>query len=111
MFGQRFASVPIDDEAHLLAAATYVVLNPVRAGLCARASDWPWSSYRASAGLTEMPTWLTPTSKVVLFDGDEADAKDRFQTMIDLRSEDLQTATPTRIHGDSPLRGQSPSLR
>ena len=42
----RFASVAMD-EAHLMAAARYVELNPVRAGLAARAEDWPWSSARA----------------------------------------------------------------
>jgi putative transposase len=42
----RFASAPMDD-AHLMAAARYVELNPVRAKLAARAPDWPWSSARA----------------------------------------------------------------
>jgi putative transposase len=42
----RFASTPMD-EAHLMAAARYVELNPVRARLAARAEDWPWSSARA----------------------------------------------------------------
>ena len=35
------------DEAHLCAAFRYVALNPVRAGLVAKAQDWPWSSVRA----------------------------------------------------------------
>jgi len=35
------------DEPHLMAAARYVSLNPVRAGLVRRARDWPWSSVRA----------------------------------------------------------------
>ena len=42
----RFASVPMD-EAHLLACARYVELNPVRARLTATARAWPWSSARA----------------------------------------------------------------
>jgi putative transposase len=42
----RFASAPMD-EAHLMAAARYVELNPARAGLVAQAADWPWSSARA----------------------------------------------------------------
>jgi len=42
----RFASTAMD-EAHLYAAIRYVDLNPVRAGLVARAADWPWSSARA----------------------------------------------------------------
>ena len=42
----RFASFPMD-ETHLLAAARYVELNPVRARLAKRAQDYPWSSARA----------------------------------------------------------------
>ena len=42
----RFASF-VMDEPHLLAAARYVELNPVRAKLAAHAAEWPWSSARA----------------------------------------------------------------
>ena len=42
----RFHSFVVD-EPHLLAAARYVELNPVRAGLVAAPADWPWSSARA----------------------------------------------------------------
>lgn len=42
----RFASYPMDD-AYFVEASRYVGLNPVRAGLTARAEDWPWSSVRA----------------------------------------------------------------
>jgi putative transposase len=42
----RFASVPMD-EPHLLAAARYVELNPVRARLVKQARQWRWSSARA----------------------------------------------------------------
>ncbi|HJS60720.1 MAG TPA: transposase [Pseudolabrys sp.] len=42
----RFGAVAMD-EAHLMAAARYVALNPVRARIVARAIDWPWSSARA----------------------------------------------------------------
>ena len=46
LFQGRYASV-VMDEAHLMAAARYVALNPVRAGLVDHAEDWPWSSVRA----------------------------------------------------------------
>lgn len=46
----RFGCVAMD-EAHAAAALRYVALNPVRAGLAARAQDWPWSSARAQLGL------------------------------------------------------------
>jgi REP element-mobilizing transposase RayT len=47
----RFRTTPIVDEAHLLRTARYIVLNPVRAGICASPEEWRWSSYRACAGL------------------------------------------------------------
>jgi putative transposase len=42
----RFASFPLDSP-HLLAAARYVELNPVRAGMVAEAQAYGWSSARA----------------------------------------------------------------
>jgi len=49
LWANRFFSTALD-EAHLWRAVKYVELNPVRAGLCARAQDWPWSSAGAHAG-------------------------------------------------------------
>jgi putative transposase len=51
VFGRRFSAREITSDAHLLEACRYVVLNPVRAGLCDHPGDWRWSSYRACAGL------------------------------------------------------------
>jgi putative transposase len=42
----RYGAVAMD-EAHLVAAARYVALNPVRAKLVASAEQWAWSSVRA----------------------------------------------------------------
>ena len=46
LFQARYGSVAMD-EAHLMAAVRYVALNPVRAGLVARAENWRWSSVAA----------------------------------------------------------------
>lgn len=46
LWQERFHSF-VMDEHYLLATVRYVELNPVRAGLCARAEDWPWSSVHA----------------------------------------------------------------
>jgi len=46
LFQSRYGSA-VMDEAHLMAAARYVALNPVRARLAATADGWPWSSARA----------------------------------------------------------------
>jgi putative transposase len=48
----RFGCVAMD-EAHLGAALRYVALNPVRARLVERATDWPWSSVHAHLGPAE----------------------------------------------------------
>ena len=45
----RFGCVAMD-ESHLGAALRYVALNPVRAGLVKRASDWAWSSAQVHLG-------------------------------------------------------------
>jgi hypothetical protein len=42
-FQRRFESRAIGDETYLAAACEYVWANPVRSGLCASRSDWPWS--------------------------------------------------------------------
>ncbi len=56
----RFHSCPLDD-SHFLAAVRYVELNPVRAGLVARAWDYPWSSARAHVlGVYPEPLHRTP---------------------------------------------------
>jgi REP element-mobilizing transposase RayT len=46
LFGDRFAAFAIRDEEHLHNACDYVLNNPVRAGLCKRTEDWPWSGSR-----------------------------------------------------------------
>jgi putative transposase len=43
LFAERFSSRVIEAEEYLYDACAYVLLNPVRAGLCARTEDWPWS--------------------------------------------------------------------
>ncbi len=58
LFGKRFFSKKIESDEHLLEAIRYVLLNPVRAGLCDDPAGWPWSSYRASAGLETAPPLL-----------------------------------------------------
>jgi putative transposase len=40
----RFKAVPVQCDNHFLVVCRYVERNPVRAGLIARAVDWPWSS-------------------------------------------------------------------
>jgi REP element-mobilizing transposase RayT len=58
LFQGRFKSVLVETETHLLELVRYVVLNPVRAGLCRRPEDWRWSSYAAAVSGTMSPPAL-----------------------------------------------------
>ena len=51
----RFRAGLIEGERHLLACMRYIELNPVRAGLCAEAAQWPWSSAAHHLGLVRSP--------------------------------------------------------
>jgi REP element-mobilizing transposase RayT len=56
----RFHCQLVQDEIYLATVCRYVVLNPVRAGLVASPEEWAWSSYRACAGMTAVPSYLSP---------------------------------------------------
>ena len=57
-----FENRPWDREirhvGRLVGALIYVYRNPVEAGLCRRAEDWPYSSYRQTLGLEPPAHWL-----------------------------------------------------
>ena len=52
VFGDRFWSGLIESDEEFVAVCDYVLANPVRAGLCERPADWPWSGSR-----TERAAW------------------------------------------------------
>ncbi|MDH3970238.1 MAG: transposase [Rhodospirillales bacterium] len=65
LWQERFHSFAMD-EGHLLAAARYVELNPVRAKLKRRARDWRWSSARAHlAGRDDALVAVAPLLELV----------------------------------------------
>ncbi len=78
---RRFWSALVTTDRQLLATARYIVLNPVRAGLCATAADWPWSSYRATVtGVPRRPrlsSWL-----LGLFGQDIESAREAFARFV-----------------------------
>ncbi len=52
VFAGRFSTRVIESEDYLFDACTYVLLNPIRAGLCNSAEDWPWSFSRYGRDLS-----------------------------------------------------------
>lgn len=45
LFQDRFKSEPVEDDTYFLAVLRYVYQNPVKAGLCKKPEEYPWSSY------------------------------------------------------------------
>lgn len=44
LFQDRFKSEPVNEDSYFLAVLRYIYQNPVKAGLCQRPVDYPWSS-------------------------------------------------------------------
>jgi len=63
-------------------AIRYIVLNPVRAGLCQSPADWPWSSYRACAGTELAHPFLSVDRVLGLFGTRPAAARAQFCAFV-----------------------------
>jgi len=72
VFDARFHSTLVDDMDYGQEVVRYIALNPVRAGLCDRPEQWPWSSYPAAAGLARAALGVTPDAALRWFGGDRA---------------------------------------
>ena len=59
VFQGRFKGILVEKESYLLELSRYIVLNPVRARMVREAKEWPWSSYRATAGMSRVHDCLT----------------------------------------------------
>jgi putative transposase len=89
LFQGRFHSVHLERQSHLLELCRYLVLNPVRGGLCRSAGEWPWSSYRATVGVASRPTFLHVGEILAHFGRDQATAVRAFRRFVDDGSQRL----------------------
>jgi putative transposase len=78
----RFKAMLIEKDSYLLEAARYIVLNPVRAGICAKPGDWRWSSYRPTAGLGRKPDFLETDWILKRFSRRRSDAQKKYAAFI-----------------------------
>jgi len=83
LFQGRFFSQLAKSQEHLLELARYVVLNPVRAGLCSSAVAWRWSSLRATIGLVPAPRFLTTAWILAQFDPQPATAVQMYVEFVE----------------------------
>ncbi|MEJ2365319.1 MAG: transposase [Deltaproteobacteria bacterium] len=59
VFQGRYKGILVEKDSYLLELSRYIVLNPVRARMVRSAREWPWSSYRATAGIVNSHRVLT----------------------------------------------------
>jgi REP element-mobilizing transposase RayT len=84
VFEGRFKAVVVEHEPHLYEVVRYVVLNPVRAGICDSPEGWPWSSYAATAGLQDAPSFLRLDRILPWFGKETGPAQAEFRRFVDL---------------------------
>jgi hypothetical protein len=82
LFQGRFKALLVDREAYFADVLRYVVLNPVRAKMCARPEEYRWSSYRATAGLEIAPDWLDVDPVYRLFAADKETAQPLYRDFV-----------------------------
>jgi putative transposase len=101
VFQGPYSPTPLVDEPHFLEVCRYIVLNPVSAGLCKLPEQWPWSSYRATAGFAPAaPPFLTLDTVLGLF-GRRETARRRYEQFVEerrsVRTGNVQGPGPERI--------------
>jgi putative transposase len=82
LFGRRFTSHLIEDDAYLLESVRYVLLNPVRSAGVTRPEHWRWSSTRAMLGLEPAPAWLDVDFVLGYFGATPETARRRFYAFL-----------------------------
>jgi putative transposase len=96
LFKQHFFSERMKRESQFLETCRYVVLNPVRAGICAAPEDWPWSSYGACAGIAFGPDFLAVDRFLRFYADDPAAARERYCAFVASASDTVSdTVTET----------------
>ena len=77
----RFRSSIVQERGYFLRCHCYIELNPVRADMVAHPQDYPWSSYRANAGLATSRL-LTPHGEYLALGKHESERAAAYQELF-----------------------------
>ena len=95
----RFKSLPVTDDQYLLQLLRYLPRNPIAAQLTVSLEAWPWSGYRAIAGLEHPQPFHRPAEALCLFSHSPAEAQRRY--MIHVATNQVQSGPdPWSDHED-----------
>ncbi|HXE92281.1 MAG TPA: transposase [Gaiellaceae bacterium] len=82
LFRNHYSWWPVAKDSHLLEATRYIVLNPVRAGICKQPEQWRWSSYRATVDLEHPSDFFAAGELLGLFGPSPARARAAFRDFV-----------------------------
>ena len=82
VFQGRYKAIVVDRDSYLLELSRYIVLNPVRAKMVKAVGEWEPSSYRATAGLSEPPSFLTTDWIPGQFAGERREAQHLYRRFV-----------------------------
>ena len=107
----RFKALLVDSDAYFLRLVRYILWNPVAAGRVRHPADWPWSSYRATAGLAPPPPPLSVEDVWGALGADDTDAAhQQFILFASAPEQDIPDASLI-IGSDAFVRQHEPLLR
>lgn len=82
LFQGRFKAILIQKDSHLLEVCRYVALNPVRARAVSKPNQWRWSSYQATAGMTQPHQCLTREWILLQFGSVLREAEQKYRDFV-----------------------------
>ena len=83
LFQGRYKAILVEKDAYCHELSRYIHLNPVRAGVADRPSEYIWSSYCYIIGLKESPVWLKDDSILGYFDKDRKIAQRLYRNFVE----------------------------
>lgn len=80
----RYRATVVDSEQYLLVLMRYIELNPVRAGMVAHPSEYPWSSYPFNAQGNGGPNadWLSPHAEYLNLGNSPVDRQSAYRQLF-----------------------------
>ncbi len=104
LFQGRYKALLVDQDSYLLELTRYIHLNPVRAGIVKKASDYPWSGHRAYIGKEDLP-WLATQWVLSQFAKRLSVARERYDEFVSEGAEEGHREEFHRGHGDVAILG------
>jgi putative transposase len=96
------ASSVVQTETYLLACSRYIELNPVRARMCLKPGNDPWSSYSSRTGKGESSEWLDIDPCFLSLGSDPCERQERYASFV----KQAVSETEARLIREALQRGQ-----